>query len=345
MFWAAIYDMISIEKYACISCEINEILSKETSMIISASRRCDIPAFYSTWFMRRISQGYVYVRNPVNAYQISKVSLKQEDVDCIVFWTKNAAPLISQLEKLDEKGYSYYFLWTINLYEKDLEPYLPPKKQIIESFQSLSAKIGSDKVILRYDPIIINKKYTLDYHIDQFEKLLSQLAGYTGRCIISFVDIYDKMSRAAKETIGPNADDEIKFALAQEFSKIAKKQSVILQTCAEEIDLSSLGIDQGACIDKKLIEKLLDCSIQVKKAKSQRSLCGCIESRDIGAYDCCGYECIYCYANASHQRVAENMKKHDADSPLLIGQVKSEDRICESNSGSLINRQCPMFEQ
>lgn len=345
MLWAAIYDMISIEKYACIPCEINEILSKETSMIISASRRCDIPAFYSAWFMRRIDEGYVYVRNPVNARQISKVSLKQEDVDCIVFWTKNAAPIINQLDKLDEKGYAYYFLWTINPYEKDLEPYLPPKKQVIENFRSLSAKIGSEKVILRYDPIIINKKYTLHYHIDRFEKLLSQLAGHTGRCIISFVDVYDKMSRFAKETIGPNTDDEIKFALAQEFSKIAKKQSVILQTCAEENDFSSLGIDHGACIDKKLIEKLLGCNLKTEKAKSQRNLCGCVESRDIGAYDCCGYECIYCYANASHQRVTDNMKKHDVDSPLLIGQVKSEDRICEPNLGSLINRQCSIFEQ
>jgi hypothetical protein len=313
-------------------------------MIISASRRCDIPAFYSEWFAGRVKEGYVYVKNPFNSHQISRVPLGTQLVDCIVFWTKNAAPLMEKLDMLDNMGYFYYFLWTINLYEADLEPNLPPKKQIIENFKLLSLRLGRQRVVLRYDPIIINKKYTFDYHIHQFDNLLSQLTGYTSRCIISFVDIYDKLSRYAKEAIGPEISNEIKFALAQRLSKIAKKYQITLQTCAEDIDLSSLGILHGACIDKDFIETLLGCCLQTGKARAQRRLCGCMESIDIGAYDCCMHLCAYCYANVSQSRVEKNIKKHDSSSPLLIGRAKQDDRIYDADVKSIINRQLSIFD-
>jgi hypothetical protein len=225
-----------------------------------------------------------------------------------------------------------------------LEPQLPPEKQLIESFKLLSRRIGRQRVILRYDPIIINKKYTLAYHISQFEKLLSQLYGYTSTCIISFVDIYDKLSRSAKEAIGPAIDDEIKFALAQELSNVAKKYHIALQTCAEEIDLSALGILHGACIDKNLIEKLLGCSLDMHNAKGQRKLCGCTESIDIGSYDCCMHLCSYCYANASLDKVRNNVKKHDSSAPLLIGNIGPNDRIYDAGAKPLKNRQTSIFD-
>ena len=136
-------------------------------MIISASRRTDIPAFYSDWFFNRIKEGYVLVRNPMNAHQISKISLSADVIDCIVFWTKNPRPMINRLDEL--KDYNYYFQFTLNSYAKDIEPNVPSKdKEIIKSFRELSEKIGKDRVVWRYDPILINDNYSVDHHIKYF---------------------------------------------------------------------------------------------------------------------------------------------------------------------------------
>lgn len=288
-------------------------------MIISASRRTDIPAFYSDWFINRIKQGNVCVKNPMNAKQIKTISLKPEDVDCIVFWTKNAAPLMGKLKTLDDLGYMYYFLYTITPYEKDIEPNIADKKEIIKNFIKLSQMIGTDRVILRYDPIIINNKYTLDFHINYFDSLMAKLNGYTNRCIISFVDIYNKLSKQSKEIIGGQVDNSAMINIASKFNKIAQENNIAIQTCCEDIDLSPLGIPRGACIDKTLIEHLCGKELNISKAKSQRELCNCAESVDIGAYNTCAHGCVYCYANSSERTVNDNIKKHDINSPFLIG--------------------------
>ncbi len=288
-------------------------------MIISASRRTDIPAFYSDWFIQRIKQGYACAKNPMNAKQIKTVSLKPEDVDCIVFWTKNAAPLMSKLKILDDMGYMYYFLYTITPYEKDIEPNIADKNEIISNFIKLSKMTGPNRVILRYDPIIINNKYTLDYHINYFNSLAAKLNGHTNKCIISFVDIYNKLSKEAKEIIGNHINNSDMFDIAYKLNKIAKDNNINMQTCCEEIDLSIASIPHGACIDKTLIEQLCGRNLNINKAKSQRQLCNCAESVDIGAYNCCAHGCVYCYANSGGKAVVENMKKHDINSLFLIG--------------------------
>ena len=157
-------------------------------MIISCSRRTDIPAFYSDWFMNRIREGFVLVRNPLNAIQVRRISLLPSDVACIVFWTKDPVPLLDRFNLLQD--YSYYFQFTLTPYDKDIEPKLPPKKKIIDTLLRLSDKIGAKRVIWRYDPILLSKRISSAYHVDHFGNMSGRLSGYTEKCIISFIDMY-----------------------------------------------------------------------------------------------------------------------------------------------------------
>ena len=163
---------------------------KKSRKIISVSRRTDIPAFYENWFFRNLKQGYVFVKNPYNSYQIKKISLKKEDVLCFVFWTKNPFPMFAKLDLLNE--YNYYFLFTLNPYGNDIETNVPDKNRLIEIFRTLSEKIGKKRVIWRYDPILLSEKYDLEFHYRQFEFFVEKLHCHTEKCIISFIDFYKK---------------------------------------------------------------------------------------------------------------------------------------------------------
>ena len=182
-------------------------------MILSVSRRTDIPSFYSDWFFNRLKEGFLYVRNPMNPQQVSRIDLSPELVDCIVFWTKNPEPMLERLNELE--GYNYYFQFTLTGYGRDIEMNVPHKKNVmLPVFQRLSDKIGSKKVIWRYDPIMFNNTYTPEYHVKAFEQIASALNGYTKRCIISFVDTYTKNKKAMKElgVYNLNSEELRKFA-------------------------------------------------------------------------------------------------------------------------------------
>lgn len=304
-------------------------------MILSVSRRTDIPAFYSQWFFKRLEEGFIYVRNPMNPKQISKIIMSPEEIEFIVFWTKNPAPMLNKLEKL--KGYNYYFQFTVNPYDKKIEPKVPKKNIVIKSFQELSRKIGKDKVIWRYDPIFINDKIDINYHKTYFEKIANRLSGYTEKCIISFIDIY---SKTKKNCIGKNIrelTEKEKFHLAEYFKEIGEKYSIKIETCAEKIDLSEYKIDHAKCIDDTLIGKILGKEISAPKDKSQRQECRCIKSVDIGAYNSCPHKCIYCYANFNCELVDKNVKLHDMNSPLLIGYIKGDEKITLRKEKSIIS--------
>lgn len=313
-------------------------------MIISASRRTDISAFYSKWFINRINEGYVYVKNPMNSKQISKISLKQDAVDCIVFWTKNAAPMIEQLDIIDGMDYKYYFLWTITPYGKDVECNLPDKIKIMENFMKLSDRIGNNRIIWRYDPVIVSSQFSVEYHVHNFEKMCRQLQGFTNKCIFSYVDLYNKIRKSAKGIISGEVETQSMLEIAQQFSIIAKQNSIILETCCEQIELSQLGIKHSSCINKQTVEEIIGCSIEVKKAKEQRCFCSCIESIDIGAYNCCSHGCIYCYANVSPNTVLDNIRGHEAASPLLIGRPQAGDKITERVTKKLKNQQISLLD-
>ena len=297
-------------------------------MIISASRRTDIPAYYSDWFFNRIKEGCVIVRNPMNYRQISKISLSPEVVDVIVFWTKNPAPMIDRLEELRE--YKYCFQFTLNPYGKDIEPDVPSKSEsVINSFISLSEKIGKDKIIWRYDPILLNKKYTVDYHIKYFRLLASKLGNYTEKCTISFLDYYKSIEKniKASDIVSPSSKQQID--IVSEFSKISEEYSITIDTCAENSDFDKYNIKHAHCIDKEKIEKICGYKLKLNKDKNQRETCGCMESTDIGMYNTCKNYCIYCYANHSRIKVNQNYGSHNPLSPLLCGNIEEDDVIKE----------------
>ncbi|MDR0486048.1 MAG: DUF1848 domain-containing protein [Elusimicrobiota bacterium] len=268
-------------------------------MIISASRRTDIPAFYSDSFMNALRAGFILVKNPFNFQNISKIILSPKDIDLIVFWTKDPRPLMRYLDEIDGLGYKYYFQFTITPYGRDIEKNIADKNEIIEAFKSLSKKIGFQKVILRYDPVLINGKYDLFFHFKAFERLIEKLSGYTQRVVFSFLDFYRKTEKNLKGGGAREITTGEMRQIAETFSNITSKQNLSLETCAEGIDLQEFGIKHSKCIDGDLIEKILGRSIADKNKKDDNRLyCGCMKSKDIGSYNTCRHFCLYCYANA-----------------------------------------------
>lgn len=288
-------------------------------MIISCSRRTDIPAFYSDWFFNRLREGYVCVRNPVNRRQIRRISLAPQDVDCFVFWTKNPAPMLDRLHLLND--YTYYFQFTLTPYGKDIEPHLPPRDETSDTFIRLSGMIGKQRMIWRYDPILISDQIKLDYHVDHFGQMADRLAGHTQKCVISFIDIYRHIgSRLSGLSVrAPEEADMRKLASA--IARITGRLGIAVETCAEKIDLSDLGIKHGKCVDDHMISEMIGRKLNAAKDKYQRELCGCISSVDIGEYNTCGHLCKYCYANVSPKKIEKNCELHDAQSSLLIGVI------------------------
>lgn len=297
-------------------------------MILSVSRRTDIPAFYAEWFMNRLRAKEVYVRNPFNTHLISKIPLSPENVDAIVFWTKNSKPLHQYLDEIDNLGYKYYFQFTITPYKKDMEENIEDKKNIIETFKTLSSKIGSEKVILRYDPVILNDKYNIDFHKKSFDRLCSLLAPYTNKIIFSFLDDYKKIAKNIKELNIKEIKEDEMLIMAKYFAETAKKYNLSIESCAEMIDLKQFGIRHGKCIDDRLIEKITGYKIKADKDK-QREACGCIKCIDIGEYNTCLHKCLYCYANINKDVAFKNYKEHNKLSPLLIGDIDINSKIIE----------------
>ena len=309
-------------------------------MILSVSRRTDIPNYYSEWFFYRIKEGYLYVRNPINFHQISKISLSPELVDCIVFWTKNPKPMLNRLVEL--KDYHYYFQFTLTGYGKDIEPNVPhKKKEMIPIFQELSDKIGSERVIWRYDPILLTERYTTEYHIKAFEEIARELEGYTKKVVISFVDMYGKMKHKGVY-FNEMKEEECRF-LAEKMSEIARAHHMEIASCAEKIDLRECGVKHNSCIDKELIEEIIGCQLNVNKDKNQRAACGCVESIEVGTYDTCLNGCRYCYANKSEKQIKNTISSYNPLSPLLCGEITKEDKITERKIKSFREEQIRLF--
>lgn len=316
-------------------------LNRGIIMIISASRRTDIPAFFSGWFMNRIREQYALVRNPFNSHQVSKISLNPDVVDCIVFWSKNPGPMLTRLNEL--QNYTFYFQYTLNAYGREIEMNLPALEQRIETFQSLSKMIGKERIIWRYDPIILNETYTADWHISTFSNLAGQLSGYTRKCTISFIDMYPTITNNVSPLgIREMTDDSI-AALSRKLSSIAASCGLVIDTCAEKIDLSGYNIRHGCCIDGELIAKLAGCPVNTQKDKNQRPECRCAASIDLGFYNTCRNGCLYCYANHSRRLMEERCRSYDSTSPLLCSRISEYDRIYERKTGSLKNIQYDLF--
>jgi DNA repair photolyase len=312
-------------------------------MIISASRRTDIPNYFSDWFYNRLSEGYVCVRNPMNFHQISKIPLTSDAVDCFVFWTKNPKNMLSRLNELSD--FSYYFQFTLTGYGKDIEPNLPSKRdELISTFIELSELVGREKVIWRYDPILLNDRYTFEYHMKAFNELADKLNEYTEKVVISFIDLYAKTQRNTKDLALANLTIADMKKIGKEFSDIAHSNNLIIETCAETLNLDELNIKHGKCIDDELIKRISGSNINVRKDSNQRLECGCVESIDIGAYNTCKNGCKYCYANLNTNIVNENNKQHNFKSHLLYGEITKEDKVTDRKVKSIKENQLSIFD-
>ena len=312
-------------------------------MILNTGLRTDIPGFFSEWFYNRIEDGFVYVRNPYAKNQIYSYRLDPELIDCIIFCTKNPKPMFENLEKIDK--FNQYWHITITPYEKEIEPNVPPINDVLESFKYLSKKLGKENVTLRYDPIFINEKYTLEKHIESFEYIINSLSGYTTEAIISFIDLYEKTKRNFPKAIEVTKDERLK--LGKEFAQIGKKNNITIKTCVEGTELDKFGIDSSGCMTKEVIERAINKNLNIPKQKARNGECYCLLNNDIGEYNTCGHGCLYCYANSNKRLVKRNLKLHDPKSPILIGEIKEDDIIKEMKQKSLIindsTRQTKLF--
>jgi hypothetical protein len=302
-------------------------------MIVSCSRRTDIPAFYADWLFARLRAGFVCVRNPRNPRQVSQIALTPDAVDGFVFWTKNPAPMLDRLRELQR--YAYYFQFTLTPYGRDVEPNLPDKIEILRTFQRLSETVGPDRVLWRYDPIVISQTYSPDAHLRQFEELARTLSGFTRRVTLSFLDTgYRNVKRNAQRLSAEPLPVREKLALAGRLAQIARNYGMEPFACAQETDFSACGIAPGRCVDAALLEAQLGCRLRVRKDPNQRPACGCAASVDIGAYNTCAHGCLYCYANYNAGEIAINRQKHDPGSPLLVGEPGPEEPVTQRRMAS-----------
>lgn len=279
----------------------------------------------------------MYVRNPMNPKQVSRILLNPDTVDCFVFWTKNPQPMLEQLPTLDAMGYPYYFQFTLTPYGQDVEPGLPDKKELEETFKRLSEYAGPERVVWRYDPVLLSRTYTKEFHWDSFARMCRSLEGYTSRCVISFLDRYNKIKRNMENLgIGELAEQDT-VDLASRLGPTAVKHHMAISTCSEAADFSAFHIKRGKCIDDGLISGILGKPLNTKKDDTQRECCGCVKSVDIGTYNTCGHYCRYCYANVSPDQVRLNISRHNPGSELLVGSLigdeKITDRVMKSVAG------------
>lgn len=308
-------------------------------MIIFASGRTDIPAFYSEWFINRIRAGFVDVRNPYVPQKVTRYRLEPKVVDCLVFCTKNPKPLIPYLDEL--KNFGTYFFVTITPYGKEIEPNVPEKQTVIEAFAELSQKIGKEKVCWRYDPIFVDSTYTVATHIREFKKMCEKLSPYTDRCIISFVDLYSKTIKKFPELKEVSENDQ-KF-LAGSFARIAGEYGIKIESCAEKLDLSDYGVQKGECVSKELIERITNVRLSKNVHQILRKHCSCLPTRDIGYYNSCPNLCKYCYANYDEKTVQKNFLQHDKNSSFLIGNSRPNDIIQQAKQETFKDSQLFMF--
>lgn len=292
-------------------------------MILNVSGRTDIVAFYTEWFMNRYKEGFVDVRNPFNPKLISRIRF--ENVDAIIFCTKNPKPILKHLKSIDKP---ILFHVTLTPYKDDIEPNVISKKEIIEAIIELSTIVGIDNLYVRYDPIFISKKYSLSYHIKAFEKMCSLLSGYVKQIIVSFIDIYKNVKNNAKALQIKEFSEEDYKEIGTNFSHIAKKYNMTVQTCFEERNLSEYGFKVGECISHELAYKLTGKVFKNWTARKEKK-CNCVQLVDIGVYNSCKHFCKYCYANYDEKQVALNFKNHNPNSSLLVGELQSDDIIKE----------------
>lgn len=292
-------------------------------MILNVSGRCDIVAFYSDWFMRRYREGYVDVRNPFNPKLISRISF--ENVDLILFCTKNPIPILNKIKEIDKP---ILFHVTITPYKEDIEPNVKDKSKIIGAVKALSNILGKDRLTIRYDPVFLNDKYTLDYHVKAFDRLCFLLDGYVSKILISFIDDYKNVRKNGDVLKYQEFTENDYKVIGKSFSKIAKEHGMVVHTCFEDRNLVEYGFVKDECLSHELAFKLTGKTYKSWTARKEKK-CNCVQMVDIGVYNSCKHFCKYCYANYDEDKVISNFNNHFDDSSLLVGKIEEDDVIKE----------------
>lgn len=304
-------------------------------MIINTGARTDTVQYYSERLLKRFKEGFVYARNPLFPNKVIRYELKPELVDCVEFCSKNYAPILPRLHEITSK-FNTHFHYTITAYGKDVEPGVPSIEESIKTLVALKKLVGRERIVWRYDPILLTEKYTTKLHFETFRKLAEQLAPHIERCIFSFVEMHRKVKMNMPEIIPMNDADKEK--IAEGIGKIAAEFGIFIQTCGTNGDFSKYGIHRSGCMTLEMLGKANNVEFRDLKHKGTREGCHCIESRDIGCYDSCLNGCKYCYANINPRKSAENFKLHDPNSPILLGDIRETDTIQQAVQKSFLKR-------
>lgn len=293
-------------------------------MIINTGGRTDTVQYYTPWLLGRFEAGYVLSRNPMFQNKVTRYELTPNKVDCVVFCSKNYAPILPHISKITGRFHTYYH-YTITAYGKDIEPGVPGIDESISTLINLSEIVGAGRIAWRYDPVLLTNKHTVRRHLETFEHMAARLCGHIDRCIFSFVEMYKKLQTNMPELI-PLTEKE-KDELAAGLGAIAAKYNIPIQACGTNGNYTRYGISPSGCITLNMIERANGTQFRNLKHKGLRRGCHCIESRDIGAYDTCLNGCKYCYANTNPHKARENYTLHVPESPLLLGRLNTTDTV------------------
>ena len=313
-------------------------------MILNVGVRTDIVSFYGDWLMERFREGYVLTRNTLFPNKVTRYELSPEQIDAVVFCSKNYAPMLGRLRTITDR-YRTYFQYTVTAYGKEVEPGIPDMAERIHTLRELSRLVGREKLAWRYDPVLLTPVYTEERHIQTFSFLCEALAPYVSRCIFSFVEAHSVLPGNMPDLL-PIGKAQ-KNALAKRFSEIAAARGIPLSTCTTRDAFPQYGIESTGCVTLPVLGRANTCAFRSIPDKGVRHGCMCVVSRDVGWYNTCPAFCRYCYANTSDSAVRENIRLHDVHSPLLIGHLHEDDTVIQGNQTTFLKndgRQISLFE-
>lgn len=310
-------------------------------MLINTGGRTDTVQYFSDWLLKRFQEGFVYSRNPLFPQKVTRYELTPEKVDCVLFCSKNYAPILPRLHEIT-KRFNTYFFYTITAYGKDIEPGVPSFDQSIDTLYKLEKQVGKERIVWRYDPVLLTKKYTVQQHMISFTHMAARLSGHVSKCVFSFVEMYEKLMHNMPEL--EILTEEDMETLAEGLGAAARKYRIPIQSCATKADYSRYGILPCGCVTLDALGKANGVKFKDLKHKGMRRGCTCMVSHDIGAYNTCPNGCRYCYANVNPESALQNFEKHDKNSPILLGSVSPDDDIIYGNQQSFLDVTDPQLE-
>lgn len=307
-------------------------------MILNTGGRTDTVNYFSEWLLNRFAAGYAYSRNPFHPDVVNRIDLNPRTIDVVEFCSKNYRPILSRLHEITER-FNCHFHYTITAYDKDIEPNVPGIDESIETLRDLSAQVGKEKIIWRYDPVLLTGKYTIERHLATFDYMAGRIAPYVSRCLFSFVVWYKKLHLPELQPISGRQ----KELIAKGLGEMAAKHHLYIQTCGTKESYEQYGIHHSGCMTRAVYEHSLGLHFKKVAERGNRPGCRCMESRGLGDYNTCLNGCRYCYANYDHEKARENYRLHDPESPLMIGHLRPTDKIVPLHQESCLDRAPMLF--